>query len=394
MSELESNAHRALSQIARPRALLPLAGVALIAIMSGSWVIGSHGAKAAAKPKGPAAVQVAVAAAQPMDIPEYVQGLGTIQALYTDTITSRVDGELQKLGFTEGQMVKKGALLAQIDPRPYKAALDQAVATQAKDAAQLASAKRDLDRYALLEPEELASKQTLDDERGVVASLEAQVKMDQAAVESARTQLNYTTINSPIEGRTGIRLVDPGNIVHAADTGGIVVVTQVQPITCIFTLPEETLASVSRALDAGPVTVLAMSRDGSVELDRGVVALIDNQIDASTGTIRVKARFPNTHNSLWPGEFVNARVLLRTVENALVIPSDAVQRGAAGLFTYVVKADSTVELRPLKTGLEYDGLTVVKEGLAQGERVVTSNQFRLEPGAHVQFSTSPPSKAS
>jgi multidrug efflux system membrane fusion protein len=386
VDHLESAALTPLRRLGRSRALLPLLGVAALVVLGSSWLLASRGAKAAVRPKGPATVQVDVAAVKPMDVPVYVEGLGTIQALYTDTITSRVDGQLQKLGFTEGQMVKRGALLAQIDPRPFKAALDQAIATRAKDEAQLASARRDLDRYAILEPEELASKQTLDDERGVVAALEAQVKMDEAAIESARTQLDYTTINSPIEGRTGIRLVDPGNIVHAADTGGIVVVTQVQPISCIFTLPEDALQSMHAALGkGGPVTVIAMSRDGRTELDRGTVALIDNQIDQSTGTIRVKAQFPNAHNSLWPGEFVNARVLLDTERAALVIPSAAVQHGAAGLFTYVVKADSTVEIRPLKLGIDYAGLDVVEQGLESGEKVVTSNQYRLLPGSRVRF---------
>jgi len=376
---------RALRLVSRPRALFPLLGLLAIGVIASSWLFGAHGAKAANRPKGPATVPVEIATAKATDVPVYAEGLGTIQALYTDTITSRVDGELVKLGFTEGQMVKKGSLLAQIDPRPYKAALDQAIATRAKDAAQLASAKRDLDRYAILEPEELTSKQTLDDQRGVVASLEAQVKMDEAAVESARTQFDYTSIVSPISGRTGIRLVDPGNIVHATDTGGIVVVTQVQPITCIFTLPESALQSVSAALGAGPVAVVALSQDEKTELDRGTVSLIDNKIDSTTGTIRVKAEFPNSHNTLWPGEFVNARVLVSTARNALVIPTDAVQHGANGLFTYVVKSDSTVELRPLKVGLENGGMNVVEQGLEAGERVVVSNQYRLVPGSHVRI---------
>lgn len=382
--EAEPAVTRALRTLGRPRALFPLLGLIVLAVLAASWFSRSQSAAAAKRPKSPAAVPVEVAAAKPMDVPVYAEGLGTIQALYTDTITSRVDGEIVKLGFTEGQSVKKGALLAEIDPRPYKAALDQALATRAKDAALLASAKRDLDRYAILEPEQLTSKQTVDDQRGVVASLEAQIKMDEAAVESARTQLDYTHIVSPISGRTGIRMVDPGNIVHASDTGGIVVVTQVQPITCIFTLPEEALGGLAAALAAGPVTVVALSQDDKTELDRGTVSLIDNRIDATTGTIRVKAQFPNTGDRLWPGEFVNARVLVRTANNALVIPSAAVQHGANGLFTYVVKADSTVEMRPLKVGLEESGVYVIEQGLQSGERVVTSNQYRLVPGSTVR----------
>jgi multidrug efflux system membrane fusion protein len=342
--------------------------------------------RAAPAKKTSSGVQVDAVAVRTSDVPVYLEGLGTVQALYTDTITARVDGQLDSVAFTEGQMVAKGDLLAQIDPRPYQAALDAALANQAKDSATLASAQHDLDRYVQLAPDDLASKQTVDDQRGMVGSLSAQVKSDAAAVENARTQLDYTRISSPIQGRTGIRLVDPGNIVHAADTTGIVVVTQVQPISCIFTLPEDALPRVTGALAVGPVTVTAMSRDGQVELDHGIVALIDNQIDQSTGTIRIKARFPNTHNTLWPGEFVMMRMLVKTERNALTIPSSAVQRGPDGAFTFVVKADSTAEVRPITLGDEIDGATLVISGLQPGELVVTSNQFRVQPGSHLALS--------
>jgi multidrug efflux system membrane fusion protein len=333
--------------------------------------------------KTPGGVQVETVAVQTSDVPVYLEGLGTVQALYTDTITARVDGQLDTVAFTEGQMVAKGDLLAQIDPRPYQAALDAALANQAKDSATLASAQHDLDRYVQLAPEDLASKQTVDDQRGLVGSLTAQVKSDAAATENARTQLDYTRITSPIQGRTGIRLVDPGNIVHAADTTGIVVVTQVQPISCIFTLPEDALPRVSAAMAAGPVSVTAISRDGKLELDHGIVALIDNQIDQSTGTIRIKARFPNAHNTLWPGEFVMMRMLVQTDRNALTIPSSAVLRGPDGAFTYVVKADSTAEVRPITLGDELNGVTLVTAGLKPGEMVVTSNQYRVQPGSRL-----------
>ena len=281
-----------------------------------------------------------------MDVPIYLAGLGTVQAYYTVTITARVDGQLQKIGFVEGETLKKGALIAQIDPRPYQAALDQALAVKAKDSAQLQSAQQDLQRYMVLAPQDLTSKQTLDAQRALVAELQAQIKGDEATIENARTQLAYTTITAPIEGRTGIRLVDPGNNVHASDTSGIVVLTQVQPISFIFTLPEDELPAVSRALAAGPVAVAALSRDEKTEFDHGTLVLIDNQIDQTTGTARLKATFPNADNQLWPGEFINARVLVETARNALTIPSKAVQRGPNGVFTYVVKADSTVEARP------------------------------------------------
>jgi multidrug efflux system membrane fusion protein len=363
-----------------------IAAVLILATLGIAWWAGLF--RPAPAKKAPAGVQVDAAAVQTSDVPVYLEGLGTVQALYTDTITARVDGQLNTVAFTEGQMVAKGDLLAQIDPRPYQAALDAALANQAKDSATLASARRDLDRYVQLAPEDLASKQTVDDQRGLVGSLTAQVKSDIAAAENARTQLDYTRITSPIPGRTGIRLVDPGNIVHAADTTGIVVVTQVQPISCIFTLPEDVLPRVTAAMAAGPVAVTAISRDGKTEFDHGVVALIDNQIDQSTGTIRVKARFPNTHNTLWPGEFVMIRMLVQTDHNALTIPSSAVERGPDGAFTYVVKADSTAELRPITLGDERNGITLVTSGLKVGDTVVTSNQYRVQPGSRLAVAKS------
>ena len=368
-----------------PRVVLLGVGVALVVGLA--WYARSGGAQAAGKDNkgdGPKAILVETATAGRSDVPIYLEGLGTVQAFYTVTVTARVDGELQKVGFVEGQTVKKGDLIGQIDPRPFQAALDQSIATHAKDVAQLASAKADLDRYELLAPQNLASKQTLDSQHALVAQLEAQIKGDQANIDNARTQLSYTTIVSPIQGKTGIRRVDPGNNVHSTDTGGIVTVTQVQPIACIFTLPEESLPTLNLALEAGQVKVTAMSRDNKTELDTGTVALVDNQIDQTTGTIRVKATFPNPHNALWPGEFVNARVLVRTEKNAVTVPSVAIQRGPHGMYVYLVKSDSTVEVRLLKVGNETDALTVVTDGIKEGDQVVLSNQYRLEPGAHVR----------
>src|SRR5882757_8171725 len=340
---------------------------------------------AAGPPKnGGGAIAVDVANVKRTDVPVYLDGLGTIQAFNTVTVTARVDGELQKIAFEEGKTVNKGDLLAQIDPRPFQAALELALAAKAKDEAQLQSAKADLERYLTLAPENLASKQILDAQRATVAGLEAQIKGDQATIDNARTQLQYTTITSPIQGRTGIRRVDVGNNVRATDTNGIVVVTQLQPISLIFTLPEDALSVIGSAMTNGTVTVEALSRDGSKELDRGTVTLVDNQIDQTTGTIRLKAVFPNPQNKLWPGQFIDARVLVRTDKGALTIPSTAVQRGPDGMFTYVVKSDSTVEARPLKVGEESGAVTVVQNGINEGERVVTSNQYRLQPGVHVK----------
>ena len=367
-------------------------GAALAALLLLAWraVVRGQADAAAGNASGAAtstAIAVDTAAVTHADVPIYLSGLGTVQAFYTVTVTARVDGELQKVAFTEGQTVHKGDLLAEIDPRPNQAAYAQAIGTKARDAAQLANAKRDLERYTILQPQDLASKQTVDTQRALVDQLAAQIQVDQAVIDNARTQLDYTRITSPIDGRTGIRLVDPGNIVHAAATTGIVVVTQVQPISVIFTLPEEDLVAVNAALAAGPVSVTTVSRDGRTELDRGTLTLIDNQIDQTTGTAKLKATFGNAHNTLWPGQYVNARVLVRTERNALTLPTSAVQLGPNGPFTYVVKPDSTVEVRQLKIGEESDGMTIVNTGLALNERVVTSNQYRLQAGAHVREAT-------
>lgn len=372
-------------RLKNPRVVLPAAGILVLVPMSWYWLSASDPATAAPK-AARRAVLVKTGIISRTDLPVYLQGLGTVQAYYTVTITARVDGELDKVDFKEGQEVKKGDLLAQIDPRPYQAALDVAIAQHAKDVAQLASARSDLERYQLLAPQNLESRQTLEDQRALVAQLRAQIEGDEANVDNARTQLSYTMIRSPINGVTGIRRIDPGNIVHSTDTTGIVVVTQVHPIACIFTLPEEDVTALNTALRAGPVEVAALSPNGKTVLERGTVELIDNQIDQTTGTIRVKATFPNARDMLWPGEFINARVKVRTLHGALTIPSLAIQHGPDGLFTYVVKKDSTVEMRPLTVGMESGNVTIVTSGVHEGERVVTTNQYRLQPGTLVRFS--------
>jgi len=367
----------------KTRLVMLSAGALVVALfLARHWLPGTPAE--AAPPKGDGSVIVQTAVANRADVPVYLDGLGSVQAFYTAKITARVDGQLQDVAFKEGQSVHKGDMLARIDPRTYQAALDQARAALQKDTVQLANARRDLARYQNLEPQNLLSKQQMDTQAALVDQLTAQLKADQAAIDNATTQLDYTRITSPIDGRTGIRLVDPGNNLHATDATGIVVVTQVQPISVVFTLPEETVATVNSALAAGPVAVAALSRDGQTELDRGTLALVDNQIDQTTGTVKLKATFPNAHNALWPGEFVNARVLVKTQHDALTIPSSALQRGASGTFTYLVKADSTVEARPIKTDGESGTITVVHAGLAEGDRVVTSNQYRLQPGAKVK----------
>jgi len=365
------------------RRLLGSVGLVALALAIGWYTHTS--ATAAGPPPVPKGVAVETATVTRTTVPVYLEGLGNVQAFYTANITARVDGELERVAFVEGQMVKKGQLLAQIDPRPNQAALDQAIATEGRDNAQLDSAQRALARSVQLAPQNLASQATLDMQRGTVEQLQAQIKVDRALIDNARTQLDYTSIVSPIAGRTGIRKVDPGNNVHASDAGGIVVVTQVQPISIIFTLPEDELLAVTQSLNAGEVSVTALSRDDKTQLDTGSLSLIDNQIDPSTATMRLKATFPNTQNTLWPGQFVNVRVLVRQQQDVLTVPSAAIQHGPDGLFTFVVKSDSTVEMRALKTGQDNEGLVVVAEGLSPGERVVTSNQYRLQPGTHVSL---------
>lgn len=362
------------------------AAAALIVIAALAW----HPLAAWLRPPAavkPAPVAVDVASVQRADVPVYLEGLGTVQGFYTVTVTARVDGQIEKVAFKEGQHVRKGDLLVQVDPRPYQAALGVAQAMRAKDEALLANARLDMERYEQLAPEDLASKQTVDTQRALIAQLTAQVKGDAAAIDNARTQLDYTTITSPIEGRTGIRLVDPGNIVHAADTTGMVVVTQLEPIAVMLSLPEETFAELSAALGRGPVTATALSRDDKEVLDTGTVELIDNQIDQATGTIRVKAILPNRQQQLWPGQFVNLRVQTQIRSQVLTIPAAALERGPDGTFTYVVGRDSTVVVAPLTIGEQEGDIVVVEKGINAGQQVVTSNQYRLQPGTLVRSNT-------
>jgi membrane fusion protein, multidrug efflux system len=365
-------------------------GAALVALALCAWILSPQRSRSvAAAHSGPEAIAIDAAPATRRDVPVYLVGLGTVQAFYTVKVNSRVDGELEKVGFVEGQDVKRGDLLAQIDPRPYQAALDQAVATRAKDQAQLQDAQLDLKRYTILAPQNLASKQQLDSQQALVAQLKAQVEADGAAIESARTELSYTRITSPINGRTGVRLVDPGNIVHATDTTGIVVLTQLKPIAAIVTLPEESIDAVAQAMQNGAVSVTALSRgESKSELDRGTIELIDNQIDPTTGTIHLKVIFPNKEERLWPGEFVSARVLVRTARHVLTVPAEALQRGPDGLYVYVIGPDSKVEARTLKVGYNDEEVAIVEGGLSEGERVATSNFYRLQPGALVSVNRS------
>lgn len=365
------------------RTLLPLIAIGSVGAVAWIWWNGTP-AKANLAASAPATVPVDTATATRQDVPITLSGLGTVQGLNTVTVTARVDGQIQKIAFTEGQDVKTGELLAQIDPRPFQAALDQAVAKKAQDVATLQNAKLDLKRFQDLALKDFATHQQLDTQMALVAQTQALIQGDQAAIDNAKTQLDYTTIEAPIDGRTGFRLVDQGNNVHATDTTGIVMITQIHPISVVFTLPEDDLNSVQQALAAGNVQATAIADDGKTVLGKGKLVLADNMIDQTTGTARFKAEFPNTDNALWPGAFVNIQVLLQTRHDALTIPSVAVERGPSGLFAYVVKPDAKVEARPIQVGVNTGAYAVVDNGLAPGEEVVTAGQYRLEPGITVK----------
>jgi multidrug efflux system membrane fusion protein len=337
----------------------------------------------AAKPPARAGVPVSVAAAVRQDIPIYLSGLGTVQASFTVGIHSQVDGKLQDVLFTEGQRVKKGDLLAKIDPRLFQAALDQAKAKKAQDEALLVAADKDLTRFKQLALKFVESQQNVDRQQGMVDQLKASIVADEAMIETAQTNLDYTNITAPSDGRIGVRQVDPGNIVHASDQGSLATLTLTQPCAVLFTLPARTLDDVRDAMARGSVEVIAFDQDNRRALSTGKLLLIDNIIDQTTATIRLKAMFPNQDERLWPGDFVNARVLLDTRSNVLVIPPTAVQRGPQGLFTWVVTENDTVEPRPIEVGPTTKDLTVITSGLNDGERVVTGGQYKLKRGVPV-----------
>jgi membrane fusion protein, multidrug efflux system len=358
--------------------MLAFAGAAGLA-----WHLMHDSAAATIPSAHDASVPVVADVARSQDVPIYLAGIGTVQAFNTVTIRTRVDGQVDKVAFTEGQDVKAGDLLAQIDPRPLQAQLEQAQAQKASHEAQLADAKLDLQRFSSLEKRGAATGQSVDTQRALVAQLEANIQADQAAIDAATVQLGYTTIAAPISGRTGVRLVDQGNIVHATDQTGLVVLTQIEPISLVFSLPEDALPDVARAMAKDSLKVLAFSRDGKTQLGDGTLALIDNQIDQTTGTIRLKATFPNKDHALWPGQFVNARLYLSVRRDGITVPAAVVQRGPQGTYAYVIKPDSTVEMRPIAVAQLRDGVALVDAGLRAGERVVVDGQYKLRPGARV-----------
>ena len=347
---------------------------------------GSKGGQRGAIASGDS-VPVLATPAKLADVPVYLDGVGTAKALNTVTVRSQVDGKLIKISFTEGQDVDKGYVLAKIDPVTYQAAYDQTVAKKAQDEAQLANARLDLERYTRLAATNAVNKQQLDTQKAMVAQLEAQLKLDQAAIDNARAILSYTDVIAPITGRTGIRLIDEGNIVKAADASGIVILTQLRPIYIFFNLPQQHLPELNKGFSEAPLAVDAIGPDGKSALDRGKVVVIDNQVDQTTGTVKLKAEFPNPNLQLWPGQFVNVRVLMDTRRQVVVVPTAAIQRGPNGTLVYVLRDDSTVTVRPVKLSQQDEIQSVIDAGLQAGERVITTGFARLTEGTAVTVSS-------
>jgi len=326
-------------------------------------------------------VRVTIAPVQKTDFPVYLSGLGTVQGFNTVVVRTRVDGQIDKIAFKEGQLVNQGDLLAEIDPRPYQATLDQAKAKKAQDEANLANANLDLQRYTKLG--EFATRQQTDTQRSTVAQLTAQISADDAAIFNAQTQLDYTQVKAPISGVAGLRQVDIGNIVNAATQTGIVTIAQIEPIAVIFTAPEEQLPYINEAQSVQPLKVIALTTDGKKTLSVGSLAVVNNQVDTTSGTIRLKAVFDNKDHALWPGQSVSTRLLVKTLKDATVVPDDAIQHGTEGLYAYAVNKDNKAELRKVKVSQSIDGRAVVDEGLSPGDRVITAGQYKVQPGTLV-----------
>ena len=357
-------------------------------LLAGLAGCGKGDARANAAPgrfHGPMTVPVSVATVERRDLPVYLTGLGSVTAFNTVSIKSRVDGQLVQVHFREGQEVKKGDLLAVIDPRPYQVALDQAEATLLKDQSQLKDAQLDLQRYKGLVADGVISHQQVDTQEALAGQMQGTVNADKAAIENAKLNLTYCHITAPVDGRIGLRLVDAGNMVHASDTNPLLIITQLQPIAVIFTLPEDSLPAVAQHMRGAPLKVEAYSRDDQTRLATGTLLTIDNQIDQTTGTGKLKAIFDNHERDLWPNQFVNVRLLLEVRKNATVVPAAAVQRGPQGTYAYVVKANNTVEARPVTLALTQGNMSAVTQGISPGDVVVTDGQDKLQNGTKVVF---------
>jgi membrane fusion protein, multidrug efflux system len=368
------------------RKIVISAALLIVILAIGGALAAAHRLAFAHAAPPPAAVpQVPVVAGVVMshDVPIYLRGVGTVIAFNTVLVRSQIQGQITKIAFTEGQSVHPGDLLAQIDPRPYQAQLDQVTATRDRDQAQLKNAQANLGRYTQLGEKGWATPQLVETQTAQVAQLQSAVKADEALIEAANVQLGYTRLTSPIDGVTGVRQVDVGNIIHPTDPNGLVVVTQIEPISVIFTLPETDLPQIQEQMAKGPLTVLAYSQDDTIKLDEGKLTLVDNEILQTTGTIRLKAQFPNLAHRLWPGELINVWLLLDTRHDGLTVPASAVQQGQQGAFTYVIGADNTVQVRPVKVAQVSRGQALIDAGVAANEQVVVDGQYKLQAGSHV-----------
>jgi multidrug efflux system membrane fusion protein len=358
-------------------------GVAIAA--AGGLLTHSHLVKPAIAAAPPPPVPVVAGVVTQHDVPIYQDGVGTVIAYNTDVVRAQIQGQLISINFTEGQTVHAGDLLAQIDPRPYQAQIDQFEGNLERDQAQLTNANANFTRYSRLGDKGWATPQLIETQKAQVGQLQAAIKTDQALIEAAKVQLSYTRLTSPIDGVVGIRQIDVGNIISPTTTNGLVVVTQLDPISLIFTLPEGVLSQIQREQQATktPLPVLAFNQDDTLELGKGVLALVNNEILQTTGSIQLKATFPNKSHGLWPGELVNARLLVTTRQNGLTVPASVVQQGPNGAYAYVVKPDDTVAIRPLKVAQVTDGEALIDSGLKAGEQVVVDGQYRLQQGTHV-----------
>src|SRR5271157_5947274 len=374
----------------------PLGGIAhslharLFATPSDSSTASSSGATGSAAGQkqsgGPLSIVVSVTPVKRSDFPIVLEGLGQVQAYNTVLVRARVDGEIVKIAFNEGQMVKAGDLLAQIDPRPFQATLDQAVAKKAQDEANLANAKLDQARYATLAKQDFATRQQLDTQNALVLQPTASIAADAATIDAAKVQLDYTTIRAPISGRAGFRLIDEGNLVSAGQQTGIVTIAQLQPIAVIFTEPQQYVDRINQELARGAPEVTVMNSDGA-KLATGKLTISDNQVDVATGTIRLKAEFENKDNALWPGLAVTTGLKIGDDKNVLIVPADTVQHGQAGLYVFIVDDQNRAAVRPVKVAHQNTTTAVISDGLKEGDRVVTTGQFLLQPGSLVAIDT-------
>ena len=364
------------------RTALPMAALAVAGALYFTLVRGID--KPAAAPVAPPAVPVVAGVVRGHDVPIYLRGVGTVVAYNTDIVRSQIQGQLTEITFTEGQAVKAGDLLAQIDPRPYQAQLDQMVANRARDQAQLVNAIANLGRYTELQSKGFATPQLSDTQRAQVAQLQSAIKADEALIEQAEVQLGYTRLTSPISGVTGVRQIDVGNIIHPTDPNGLVVVTQIEPISLIFTLPAADLPQIQTQMAKGPLTVLAYSQDDKIRLDEGTLLLVNNQIIQTTGTIQLKATFPNTKHLLWPGQLVDARLLVDTRKEGLTIAAAAVQQGQTGSYVYVISPDGKAQVRPVTVAEISEGQALIDSGLQANETVVIDGQYRLRQDSPVR----------